>query len=146
MKEFMHIAKALADENRVRILMFLRSGELCVCQIIEMLCLAPSTVSKHLALLRQAGLVESHKNGRWIYYHLPDHEASDTVTEALAWIKNSLSTDKRIQKDDRRLVQVRSRCLEDLCEHYGTGHREYDFGSLYTVKEPEEGVLEEILF
>jgi DNA-binding transcriptional ArsR family regulator len=41
MKEFMAVAKALADENRVRVLMFLHEGELCVCQVVEMLGLAP---------------------------------------------------------------------------------------------------------
>jgi len=54
MRDFMRIAKALSDENRVRTLMFLAEGELCVCQIIEMLCLAPSTVSKHMNILYQA--------------------------------------------------------------------------------------------
>ena len=72
MREFMAAAKALADENRVRVLLFLRGGkELCLCQIVEMLGLAPSTVSKHMAVLYQAGLVESRKEGRWIYYRLP---------------------------------------------------------------------------
>jgi ArsR family transcriptional regulator len=55
MREFMNITKALADENRVRTLLALRKGELCVCQTTE-LGLAPSTVSKHLSILYQAGL------------------------------------------------------------------------------------------
>ena len=70
MKEFMGVAKALADDNRTRALMCLRDGELCVCQIIELLQLAPSTVSKHLDILHRAGLIESRKEGRWIYYRL----------------------------------------------------------------------------
>ena len=68
MREFMNITKALADENRVRTLLALRKGELCVCQITELFGLAVSTVSKHLSILYQAGLVESRKDGRWIYY------------------------------------------------------------------------------
>jgi len=138
MREFMHIAKALADENRVRTLMFLRNGELCVCQIIEMLKLAPSTVSKHLAILRQAGLIDSRKDGRWIYYHLPEGEVSKTAIAAIDWIQSSLEYDKRIQEDDRRLIQVRAMCLEELCNHYGTGQR----GSGSNGDEAEE-VLEE---
>ncbi|MCL4736524.1 MAG: winged helix-turn-helix domain-containing protein [Candidatus Omnitrophica bacterium] len=123
MKEFMHIAKALADENRVRTLMFLRNGELCVCQIIEMLQLAPSTVSKHLAILRQAGLIDSRKDGRWIYYRLPESDGSKEATTAIEWIKNTLAFDKRILADDQRLVRVRAMCIEELCNHYGTGQR-----------------------
>ena len=72
MRGFMAVAKALADANRTRALMCLRDGELCVCRIMELLQLAPSTVSKHLDILYRAGLVESRKEGRWIYYRLAD--------------------------------------------------------------------------
>ncbi len=54
MHSFMAITKALADENRIRILLALDGRELCVCQIIELLGLAPSTVSKHMSVLSQA--------------------------------------------------------------------------------------------
>lgn len=59
MLDFMAIAKALADENRVRLLLALQKQELCVCQLIELIGLAPSTVSKHMSILRQARLVEA---------------------------------------------------------------------------------------
>jgi ArsR family transcriptional regulator len=61
MREFVNITKALSDSNRVRTLLALRKGELCVCQITELFGLAPSTISKHLSILAQAGLVESRK-------------------------------------------------------------------------------------
>jgi ArsR family transcriptional regulator len=64
-RETIDIAKALSDANRVRALMLLTDGPLCVCQIIEMLGLAASTTSKHMSILRQAGLVEADKQGRW---------------------------------------------------------------------------------
>ena len=54
MRDFMAITKALADENRVRILLALRQGESCVCQIVELLGLATSTISKHMSILKQA--------------------------------------------------------------------------------------------
>ncbi|NUN98347.1 MAG: winged helix-turn-helix transcriptional regulator [Candidatus Omnitrophica bacterium] len=123
MKEFMCIAKALADDNRVRTLMFLRGGELCVCQVIEMLQLAPSTVSKHLAILRQAGLIESRKEGRWIYHHLPE-ERTRLVELALRWVHESLGRDKTTLRDDRELKRVRETCLEELCNHYSNNCRE----------------------
>ena len=68
MLDFMAIAKALADENRVRLLLALQKQELCVCQLIELMGLAPSTVSKHMSILKQARLVEARKQGRWVYY------------------------------------------------------------------------------
>lgn len=59
MKRLMAMLKAVSDENRVRLLMALSEGELCVCQLIEFIELAPSTVSKHMSILRGANLVES---------------------------------------------------------------------------------------
>ena len=62
MRELMNVTRALSDESRVRILGALRGGELCVCQIVMLLGLAPSTVSKHLLLLRMAGLIEPRRD------------------------------------------------------------------------------------
>jgi DNA-binding transcriptional ArsR family regulator len=73
----------LSDESRVRTLLALRKGELCVCQIKELFGLAPSTVSKHLSILFQAGLAESRKEGRWIYYSLPGKSAPVAVREVM---------------------------------------------------------------
>ena len=70
MKEFMAITKALSDPNRVRVLLALRRGELCVCQITELFGFAPSTVSRHLAVLRAAVLVEERRVGRHRLYRL----------------------------------------------------------------------------
>ena len=114
MKEFMSVAKALADKQRVRVLMFLGGGELCVCQIIEMLGLAPSTVSKHLTILHQAGLIESRKDGRWIYYRLADTGASACAHGALRWVRQALESDTQIVADSQMLKKVQKRPREDL--------------------------------
>lgn len=58
MREFIDVAKALSDPSRVRILLALKGRELCVCQLVELLGLAASTISRHLALLRGAYLVD----------------------------------------------------------------------------------------
>ena len=91
MREFMTITKALSDANRVRILLALRRRELCVCQITELFGLAPSTVSKHLSVLNHAGLVQSRKTERWVYYRLADRTAPVTAREALDWVHKSLA-------------------------------------------------------
>ena len=114
MKQFMAVAKALADENRTRVLMFLKHQELCVCQIIEMLGLAPSTVSKHLTILHQAGLIESRKDGRWIYYRLADTGASACAHGALRWVRQALESDPQSIADSRLLKKVQKRPREDL--------------------------------
>lgn len=118
MRDFMAVAKALADENRTRIVMFLRGGELCVCQLIEMLGLAPSTVSKHLNILHQARMVESRKEGRWIYFRLPDADASPIVAAAIEWIQKSLAKNPVTVADAKRLKAVRKMSKDDLCCRY----------------------------
>jgi DNA-binding transcriptional ArsR family regulator len=70
------VMKAVADPTRVRILKMLEGGELCVCQIIAVLALSPSTISKHLFLLKSAGLVNDRKEKKWVHYSL-DRESDD---------------------------------------------------------------------
>jgi len=115
MFNFINITKALAEENRVRILMALEGRELCVCQIFELLELAPSTVSKHLSILRQARLVEGRKEGRWMYYRLAGDNAPSEVREALAWVTRSLSRNPRARSDARRLKEILKRNPAELC-------------------------------
>lgn len=118
MREFTAISKALADENRVRVLMLLRDGELCLCQIIEILGLAPSTVSKHMAILLQAGLVEARKEGRWHYYRLAGKGANPVARRALRWLKDSLASDKQVLQDAKRLKVVKRMLTSELCQCY----------------------------
>ncbi len=115
MFEFLNITKALAEENRVRILLALEGQELCVCQLIELLELAPSTVSKHMSVLRQARLVDGRKDGRWMYYRLADESAPVVVTKALSWVKTSLAGNRRILEDAKRLKEILKIDREVLC-------------------------------
>jgi DNA-binding transcriptional ArsR family regulator len=121
MLDFINITKALSDENRVRALMMLREGELCVCQIIELLGLAPSTISKHMSILRQARLVQARKEGKWMYYRLPDGDASQHVLEAIRWVQNSTARDKRIVADAREVKRVCKMAKDRLCACYKKG-------------------------
>jgi ArsR family transcriptional regulator len=116
MREFMSITKALADESRVRTLLALRQGELCVCQITELFGFAPSTVSKHLSILFQARLVESRKDGRWIYYQLAGKEAPVVVRKALDWIKKSQANDPQILADNKKLKKILKQDPAELCK------------------------------
>jgi len=116
MREFMNLTKALADANRVRLVLALRGRELCACQITELFGLAPSTMSKHLSLLYQAGLVNSRKDGRWVYYSLPGKEAPGVVRQALEWVCDSLAEHERIADDAKRLKQVLKVSPTELCK------------------------------
>ena len=111
----MNITKALADDKRVRALLALRQGELCVCQITELFGLAPSTISKHLSILSQARLVDSRKDGRWIYYKLPGKEAPRAVRAAIDWIEKSLADDPRVAGDNLALKKILKQDPAELC-------------------------------
>ena len=112
----LRVTKALADLQRVRSLMMLRPGEMCVCQIIEMMKLAPSTVSKHLSLLAGAGLVDSRRDGRWSYYRLPDGATGAFVIPVLKWLNDVLDEDARIMADKRKLSSVMAMQPDTLCQ------------------------------
>ena len=116
MKEFLNITKALADENRLRMLMALREGEVCVCQIAEWTGLALSTVSKHLSVLYQAGLVSARKEGRWMYYSLPGKGAPTAAREAVAWVRRSLEGNERIVRDAKQMQKVLGMDVSEVCK------------------------------
>ena len=120
MRAFLPITKALSDETRLRLLMAMRDGELCLCQLIDLTQLAPSTVSKHMAVLHQAGLVERRKDGRWHFYRLPDEALSSASEQAIAWVTESLAQEPVIREDAKRLAEIRSKDLEELSVCYRT--------------------------
>jgi DNA-binding transcriptional ArsR family regulator len=117
LKEFIGITKALADSNRVRALMALRGGELCACQLIELLGLAPSTVSKHMSVLKQAGLVLSRKTERWMYYRLPlENENLKMVGDVIKLVFTLLNTDNTVSLDRANLKKITKQNPSSLCK------------------------------
>ena len=119
MQDFLTVAKALADENRLRALLALEGHELCACQIIELLELAPSTVSKHMSILAQAHLVQNRKKGRWVYYRLAEHKANSVVAMALSWVHESLGSTSGAKRDAARLKKILRLKPETLCRRQG---------------------------
>src|ERR1700732_5597278 len=81
MRDFTSLGQAMVDATRVRIIASLRRGELCVCDLVDALEINQSTLSGHLQILRQTGLVITRKEGRWIYYSLTDRKTA--LIEAL---------------------------------------------------------------
>jgi DNA-binding transcriptional ArsR family regulator len=117
MESFIAITRALSDENRVRALLALRDKEICVCQLIELLQLAPSTVSKHMTILRQAKLVEGQKRGRWMYYRQASAGAPVEACKALEWVRSSLSFSARIRADRKQLAAILKLDRGELCRN-----------------------------
>ena len=107
--------KAAGDPTRTRILKLLEGGGLCVCQVQAVLGLAPSTVSKHLAILKTARLVEDKRDGKWIEYALSAQRHNAHAEAVLAMLRGALDRDPTVVADRRRLREVRSVPLDELC-------------------------------
>lgn len=118
MREFLAITKALGDKTRIRALLALRNGELCLCQMIEFLALSPATMSKHMDMLVQAGLVERRKEGRWCFFRLAGREAPEGVRQALTWALNCLRDDPIVQDDAKKIIRLRKMDLQELSACY----------------------------
>lgn len=103
MKKTARLFKALSDETRLRILALLEGGELCVCDLMEALELPQSTISRHLAYLRNAGLVEDRRQGVWMFYSLA--EKDDLLgRDLMALLKTRLTELPQAKQDKSALV------------------------------------------
>lgn len=113
MEQALAITKALADGNRLRVIMALTGyEELCVCQITEILGHATPTVSRHMSVLQNAGLVKSRKEGRWVYYRLSDA----FPRQLLQWLKDAAGNAEEIDRDREKLKSIVSSGLDALCK------------------------------
>lgn len=113
MKGMLAITKALSDGNRLRVIASLMEHkELCVCQVTEMLKLAMATVSRHMSILQNAGLVSSRKEGRWVHYRL-----ADSFPKILRqWFKASLNNSLEIEMDRKVMRKILSCEPDGLCK------------------------------
>ncbi|MBW1895725.1 MAG: winged helix-turn-helix transcriptional regulator [Deltaproteobacteria bacterium] len=112
MKNFVRVMKALSDPNRVAIVKMLENKVMCVCEIVAALELAQPTVSKHLKVLEDAGLVDSRKEGVWVNYHLSDGGRSPYVAAILGNLRHWLKDDPRIAELMEKLPSIQR---EDVC-------------------------------
>ena len=96
MESLIRVMKALSDPNRVRVLKLLHGKELCVCEIQTLLGLAQSTVSKHMKILEDAGLVTRLREGSWIIYRLSNGEDSLYAQTMLRELKDWLKEDEAL--------------------------------------------------
>ncbi len=97
MKEFNKVMRALSDTNRVKLLKLLQKREMCVCEIQASLEIAQPTVSKHLKILENAGLVSRRKEGLWVNYHLGDGSRSPYAATLLGNLRHWLEDDPEIR-------------------------------------------------
>ncbi|MGI6609766.1 MAG: ArsR/SmtB family transcription factor [Limnochordia bacterium] len=117
--ECLSVMKAASDGTRLRILKLLQGRELCVCQIMAVLDMSSSTVSTHLATLRQAGLVRDAREGRWVYYSWETQHRNPYAIPLLTLLRSWLENDSQIEADNARLQQITQMPLDELCVERG---------------------------
>lgn len=98
--------KALGDDTRLRIVALLSHGELCVCHLQEALRLTQPTASRHMAVLRSAGVVEARREGSWVYYRLANQE-NDARKRQLRAVVREFARKNTLREDVERLLRVR---------------------------------------
>ena len=114
MKNTLSLLKALSDRNRLRVVAALLSTrELCACQIKELLKITGATVSRHLALLIQVGLVDSRKDGRWVYYRLRKDLTDFKVL--LQWLEHEIGNSAVVKADRIMLDDIGSCDMIEMC-------------------------------
>ncbi len=112
MKDFLKVMKALSDPNRVKIIKMLQHKTMCVCEMREALQIAQPSVSKHLKILEEAGLVSSRKEGQWVNYYLADGSGTPYAATLLGNLRHWLENDKEIEKLIEKLSNINR---ENIC-------------------------------
>jgi ArsR family transcriptional regulator, arsenate/arsenite/antimonite-responsive transcriptional repressor len=96
MKQFTKVMKALSDPNRVKIVKLLQQKVMCVCEIQAALGIAQPSVSKHLKILEEAGLVDFRKEGLWVNYYLSEGKSSPYAANLLGNLRHWLNEDPQV--------------------------------------------------
>jgi ArsR family transcriptional regulator len=112
MKSFLKVMKALSDPNRVKIIKLLQQKMMCVCELQGALKIAQPTVSKHLKILEEAGMVDYAKDGLWVNYFLADGSASPYASTVLGNLKHWLEEDPEIAELVKKVPLLNR---EELC-------------------------------
>lgn len=112
MKDFIKVTKAISDPNRVKIIKMLQHKTMCVCELKTALGVAQPTVSKHLKILEEAGLVHYRKEDRWVNYYLSNGESSPYAASILGNLKHWLENDVEIKSLIEELPSIRR---ENIC-------------------------------
>lgn len=113
MRELIKVFKAVADRNRLRILKMLEKKKMCVCELSAALGISQPSVSKHLSLLKDAGLVQDERNSQWIDYSLCTEKINQYVPVIQSNIKSWVNDDPVIQQDRKKMKTLHR---EDLCK------------------------------
>jgi len=110
MKKMGKLFRALADETRLRIYLLLLKGELCVCELVDILNMEQSRISHSLRVLREASLVDGRREGKWIIYSVNPEMSRNRIIQGL---KKEL---KLSTQDLRNLTKCKKEKISEKCQ------------------------------
>ncbi len=113
MRELIKVLKAASDKNRMRILKMLEKKKMCVCELSAVLGIKQPSVSKHLSILKEAGLIQDERNGQWIDYFRCREKINKYAPVLQATIKGWLNDDPIVKSDQKKIATL---CREELCK------------------------------
>lgn len=117
MREIVKVLKALADPTRLRIVLLLRRRELCVCELMAVLGMEQSRISHHMRILREAGIAEDIRDGRWIVYRMPEEARALLESLISGPLRERLESSPEVAQDVRRIGRsLRARPRVGACE------------------------------
>src|SRR5512136_1482904 len=105
MKKIANILKALSDDTRLRVIKLLQERELCVCELMQVLDMSQPRISRHMSVLKNAGLVDDRREGKWVYYLLKNEtqvKEVKTLLNALAVMGNNEAV---VKNDKKNLIK-----------------------------------------
>ncbi len=112
MRELMLVLKAVADKNRMRILKMLEHKNMCVCELAAVLDIKQPSASKHLSILKNAGLIQDARSGQWIEYSLCRARINQYAPVVQSAVKKWLNDDPVIESDRAKATTL---CRLDIC-------------------------------
>lgn len=116
MKKTANIFKALSDETRLRVIKLLQERELCVCELIQVLNMSQPRISRHLSVLKNAGIVDDRREGKWVYYSLRAGAENNDVKPILKTMSLLANDNSVVKKDKKNLKKaVRLSEIEGCC-------------------------------
>ena len=113
MKELVKVFKAVADPNRIRILKMLQQKKMCVCELAAVLGITQPSVSRHLSMMKNAGLVQDERDGQWINYALCEEKLNQYAPVIMKHLKGWINDSPRIKEDGAKLKHLNR---EQLCK------------------------------
>ena len=111
MRELVKVFKALGDKNRLRILKMLQHKKMCVCELSAALGITRPSVSRHLGLMKDAGLVQDERNGQWIDYSLCNATVNEYASVIQSHLNKWINDDPKIKDDIKKIKKLNREVL-----------------------------------